>query len=97
MMTCGGRFITDVSWDRAPEGLREAMAQLDRPELERLSALAVEALIASALRAGVEIERFQRRYAKRKTDSGVLLKEHAFARARSACLVGPDGRRRSVE
>jgi len=60
-------LLTDVRWESGPEGLRDQIAHIgDRKELERVLALAVEALMESQGKAEVEIERFQRRLNKRK-------------------------------
>jgi hypothetical protein len=60
-------LLTDVRWESGPDALRAEIGVLDRAELERLLALAVEAMMEAESRAEVEIKRFQRRHAKRQT------------------------------
>jgi hypothetical protein len=63
-------LLTDVRWESGAEALRDQIAHIDdRRELERLLALAVEALMHAERRADTEIGRFQRRFANRKRSS----------------------------
>ena len=57
-------YLYDVNWESGPEAVRDVIAGLDRAELERLLALAVDAIGNGERRADAQAERIQRRLKK---------------------------------
>jgi hypothetical protein len=58
-------ILCDTTIEGEPENVSAIMAEMGRDELETVLAEAVTELVDASFRADKEIERFQRRYAKR--------------------------------
>jgi hypothetical protein len=60
-------FLCDTAIEGGPESVQETMSTMSRDQLETALAEAVRELLDATSRAEKEIERFQRRLAKRRS------------------------------